>query len=327
MVNTILSVVSSTDRYAAKAPVNSAAIAARSIGSTTGSTAGSTTGSATFQAVLSQQQPVGSVQLPVGSPQQQPVGCLQQPVGLMSLHPAVEAYAGQGLVNTAIVAQAAAQALAGGGANPLIAGPDGYGRGAALDYVAQLQNVIANNSYLPNASGPGLTILPGTPRNEAPQSTIDDYTRVVEQLTARWGFTPAETSSAGQRLSANLAAGISLDPGTSAALALEAMAPGVSAAQFAVSASSQSASPGTGVGGAPLATAAGLTKAAGPMIPVRIARPATATKASKIVALKASIAHWTQLVAAQKAKGNGRTAARDQKVLDRYRKQLAALTS
>ncbi len=74
-------------------------------------------------------------------------------------------------------------------------------------------------------------------------------------------------------------------------------------------------------------TSARKTNDVGSTTTAGVTKPATATKASKIVALKVSIAHWTQLVAAQKAKGNGRTAARDQKVLDRYRKQLAALTS
>jgi hypothetical protein len=148
-------------------------------------------------------------------------------------------------VDAAIVVQANAQAQAGGGANPAVVGPPGYGRGAALDYVAQLQNVITNQSYLPNATGPGLTTLPGTPRNPAPKSTIDDYTRLVAELTAKWNFTPAELAEAGQRLTANLASGVSLDPGTSAAVMLERLQRGVSAAQFAAGASAQLRAAGT----------------------------------------------------------------------------------
>lgn len=193
----------------------------------TAGTVGSTAGFDGFQAILSQQQPDRA-----------------------SSSAGVIRYAGQDLVDAAILAQALAQAIAGGGANPMIAGPAGYGRGAALDYVAQMQNVIANQSYLPNATGPGLTVLPGTPRNPAPQSTIDDYTRLSNDLTAKWSFTPDEISAAGQRLTANLESGISLDPGTSAAISLERLAQGVSAAQFAATASSPSVSAATSGGAA-----------------------------------------------------------------------------
>lgn len=210
MVNTNVSPITRADGYQAPAIAQADLAVAGTVGSTAGFDG--------FQAILSQ----------------------QQPIDLASSSAGVVRYAGQDLVDAAILAQAVAQALAGGAANPMIAGPAGYGRGAALDYVAQMQNVIANQSYLPNASGPGLTVLPGTPRNPAPQSTIDDYTLLTADLTAKWGFTPDEISAAGQRLTANLASGISLDPGTSAAVSLERLAQGVSAAQFEATASSPS---------------------------------------------------------------------------------------
>jgi hypothetical protein len=49
--------------------------------------------------------------------------------------------------------------------------------------------------------------------------------------------------------------------------------------------------------------------------------------ASRIAALEASIAHETQRVATQTAKGNHITAALDKASLDKYKKQLAALTA
>jgi hypothetical protein len=216
--------------------------------------------------------------------------------------PAGASTADQRLVDGAIAAQARAQALAGGGANPFVQGPAGYGRGAALDYAAQLQNVIANGAYLPNASGPGLTVLPGTPRYAAPQSTVDDYTRLVSQLTAQWGFSPDELAAAGQRLTANLDAGISLDPGTSAARAMDDAAATMNAARLAAAQIEPS-----GTSSAVLAV------------------PTADAAASKIAALRALIAHNTQRLQVQQAKGNDITAAGLRASLAAQRNQLAAL--
>lgn len=124
--------------------------------------------------------------------------------------------------DAAIAAQAAAQRLVGGGSTFVPGqGPAGYDRGQALDYVAQLRDVLSSGTYLPNATGPGLTVLPGTPRYAAPASTLDAYRSLVAQLTSQWGFTQGEIASAATRLAGNIAAGVSLDPATSAAKALE----------------------------------------------------------------------------------------------------------
>lgn len=116
----------------------------------------------------------------------------------------------QSAVNSAMAAQAQAQAAAGGGA-----------RGYNLDWAAQLRNVIANGSFLPNATGPGLSILPGTPRGIASPADIDRWQGILSELVSQYGFSPAELSAADARLAANLAAGVSLDPGSASATMME----------------------------------------------------------------------------------------------------------
>jgi hypothetical protein len=118
----------------------------------------------------------------------------------------------------AIAAQKAAHAELANGAVPVPAAPDGpladYTRAQTLDYLAQLIVVLEDGLHLPNASGPGLTILPGTPRNELTEDDAEDYTETIATLTEAGGYTKREIAEAVARLRANLEAGVTLDPAT-----------------------------------------------------------------------------------------------------------------
>ena len=118
----------------------------------------------------------------------------------------------------AIEAQKAAHAELANGAVPVPAAPDGplagYTRAQTLDYLAQLIVVLEDGFHLPNASGPGLTILPGTPRNELTEDDAEDYTETIATLSEVGGYTKREIAEAVARLRANLEAGVTLDPAT-----------------------------------------------------------------------------------------------------------------
>ena len=118
----------------------------------------------------------------------------------------------------AIAAQKAAHAALKNGSEPVPAAEDGpladYTRAQTLDYIAQLLNVLEAGVHLPNASGPGLTILPGTPRNPLTADDAKDYVELIATLTEAGAYTKAEVAEAVERLEANLAAGVTLDPAT-----------------------------------------------------------------------------------------------------------------
>ena len=118
----------------------------------------------------------------------------------------------------AIAAQKAAHAALANGSDPVPAAEDGplarYTRAQTLDYIAQLLNCLEANAHLPNASGPGLTILPGTPRNPLTADDAKDYRELVANLTEAGGYTKAEIAEASERLAVNLEAGVTLDPAT-----------------------------------------------------------------------------------------------------------------
>lgn len=124
----------------------------------------------------------------------------------------------QDIQNAAIAAQKTAHATLKNGNDSVPAAADGplarYTRAQTLDYLAQLKNVLEADAHLPNASGPGLTILPGTPRNPLAGDDRKDYVALVETLTAAGGYTKAEIAEASERLAANLVAGVTLDPAT-----------------------------------------------------------------------------------------------------------------
>ena len=128
----------------------------------------------------------------------------------------------------AIAAQKAAHAALANGTVPVPAAADGplaeYTRAQTLDYLAQLIVVKEDGLHLPNASGPGLTILPGTPRNPLTGDDAEDYAETIATLseavedpaTGEWvgGYTKREIAEAVARLRANLEAGVTLDPAT-----------------------------------------------------------------------------------------------------------------
>ena len=118
----------------------------------------------------------------------------------------------------AIEAQKAAHAELANGAVPVPAAADGplaeYTRAQTLDYLAQLIVVLEDGFHLPNASGPGLTILPGTERVPLDEDDAEDYTETIATLTEAGGYTKREIAEAVARLRANLDAGVTLDPAT-----------------------------------------------------------------------------------------------------------------
>jgi hypothetical protein len=118
----------------------------------------------------------------------------------------------------AIAAQKAAHAALANGTVPVPAAADGplaeYTRAQTLDSLAQLIVVLEDGFHLPNASGPGLTILPGTPRNELTEDDAEDYTETIATLSEVGGYTKREIAEAVARLRANLEAGVTLDPAT-----------------------------------------------------------------------------------------------------------------
>ena len=126
----------------------------------------------------------------------------------------------------AIAAQKAAHAELANGAVPVPAAPDGplagYTRAQTLDYLAQLIVCLRDMAFLPNASGPGLTILPGTERvpldevtaGNDPNNLGDSYPAKIAQLTEAGDYTDDEIAEAVERLEANLEAGVTLDPAT-----------------------------------------------------------------------------------------------------------------
>jgi hypothetical protein len=118
----------------------------------------------------------------------------------------------------AIAAQKAAHAALANGTDGVPAAEDGplsaYNRAQTLDYLAQLIVVLRDDAHLPNATGPGLTILPGTPRNPLTGDDRDDYIDLIDKLTTAGAYTQAEIKEAVDRLDANLALGVTLDPAT-----------------------------------------------------------------------------------------------------------------
>jgi hypothetical protein len=122
----------------------------------------------------------------------------------------------------AIEAQKAAHKALKNGAEPVPADVDGplsmYTRAQTLDYLAQLTVCLRDGAFLPNASGPGLTILPGTER--VPLDAVaagdgdDSYLAKIALLTEAGAFAKAEIAEAVERLEANLEAGVTLDPAT-----------------------------------------------------------------------------------------------------------------
>ena len=89
-------------------------------------------------------------------------------------------------------------------------GGDHVAEAQALDEVAQFALCLRDGAFLPNATGEGLTILPGTERLPLDPETVKDYVEKVKAST----FTPFELGEAMARLDANLAAGVTLDPKT-----------------------------------------------------------------------------------------------------------------
>jgi hypothetical protein len=119
---------------------------------------------------------------------------------------------------TAIAAQKAAHAALVNGSEPVPADKEGplarYTRAQTLDYIVQLLNCLAADAYLPNATGEGLRILPGTERYPLDAQARKDYPWLVEDLTVAGKYTVDELAEAATRLADNLAAGVTLDPAT-----------------------------------------------------------------------------------------------------------------
>jgi hypothetical protein len=119
----------------------------------------------------------------------------------------------------AIAAQKAAHAALANGGDIVPAAESGplalYTRAQTLDYLAQLLVVLEDDAHLPNATGPGLTILPGTPRNPLdPDDRTKFYEPLVETLKVDGKYTEDEVAEAVTRLRANLDASVTLDPAT-----------------------------------------------------------------------------------------------------------------
>jgi hypothetical protein len=119
---------------------------------------------------------------------------------------------------TAIAVQKAAHTALTNGSDIVRAAPEGnlrfYTRAQTLDYVAQLLNCIAADAALPDASGVGFTILPGTERVPLDAQARKNLPALVADLIAAGKYTDDEIAEAAARLEANLKVGVSLDPAT-----------------------------------------------------------------------------------------------------------------
>jgi hypothetical protein len=118
----------------------------------------------------------------------------------------------------AIAAQKAAHAAVKNGNSVVPAAEDGplsiYTRAQTLDYIAQLTVCARDGAHLPNVGAVGLLIDPGTPRFELTKDDLDSYVELIAKLTVDGDYTKAEIAEAVERLDANIAAGVSLDPAT-----------------------------------------------------------------------------------------------------------------
>jgi hypothetical protein len=123
----------------------------------------------------------------------------------------------------AIARQKAAHAAVVNGTEPVPAAEDGplaqYNRAQSLDYLAQLLVCLRDGASLPNATGPGLTILPGTPREPLDEKSLDpndpeSIPSAIARVSAAGKYTTEEIADAIERLDENLASGVTLDPAT-----------------------------------------------------------------------------------------------------------------
>jgi hypothetical protein len=73
--------------------------------------------------------------------------------------------------------------------------------------LAQWLNIASTGTYLPNASGPGLSILPGTPRYAIPQQDLDQGLAFAREWAAQNGVTQQQLDAATAELNAQLKAG------------------------------------------------------------------------------------------------------------------------
>lgn len=92
------------------------------------------------------------------------------------------------------------------GTQPSVHGTDVGTYTPAME-LAQWQEIARTGTYLPNASGPGLSILPGTPRYPAPQSTIDAGLAQAQARAKAAGITDTQVQAATDALAQQLAAG------------------------------------------------------------------------------------------------------------------------
>lgn len=88
-----------------------------------------------------------------------------------------------------------------------------YTRDQQLTYMAQIAEVLRTGTFLPNASGPGLSILPGTPRQPASAQDLAIYRALYAQTIADWGFTEEEIAAELAKVQESYASGWALTPG------------------------------------------------------------------------------------------------------------------
>ena len=88
-----------------------------------------------------------------------------------------------------------------------------YTRDQQITYMAQIAEVLRTGTYLPNASGAGLNILPGTPRYPASSQDLQAYQAVLNQTMADWGISSSELSAEQAKVRSSYESGVAYTPG------------------------------------------------------------------------------------------------------------------
>lgn len=88
-----------------------------------------------------------------------------------------------------------------------------YTREQQITYMAQIAEVLRTGTFLPNASGPGLTILPGTPRQAVNPLDLQSLQALLNQTMADWGISQSELTTEQSKIRTSYESGVAYTPG------------------------------------------------------------------------------------------------------------------